>query len=190
MEIKSLKGLEKEMAALHDNWLGKREGPNFLSSYNQWGFEPGISGVSAPGSGRAPRTRPRSERRQSRQPTDTRRGNSRLKNTPAHGRRVTRPFQSGSRRGSIHRETPLGTKELVANAFPCPLAQRKYRATGRNQGSANTRHLICLHQAPPTPCCRRSAHHGRACLSPSRRAASPRPAPTPAGTAAPRLGVV
>lgn len=129
------------------------------------------------GSGRAPRTRHRSERRQSRQ-----RGPTAWKQPPeAHPgtrRQVTRSFQSVSRRGSILRETPLGTKDWWPVPFPCRLAQGKYRATGRNRGSANTRHLICLHPAPPTLCCRRTARPGRACLSPSRRAPPPPPTRT------------
>lgn len=39
----------------HNNWLGKEEGPNFVSSYNQWGLMPGGLKVSRVGAGRAGR---------------------------------------------------------------------------------------------------------------------------------------
>lgn len=50
---KEFKTTREKMAALHNNWLGEPEGPNFGSSYNQRCLRPRILGVSVPGSGRA-----------------------------------------------------------------------------------------------------------------------------------------
>lgn len=133
MEIKSLKGLEKKMAALHNNWLGKREGPNFLSSYNQWGFKPGISGLSAPGSGRAPRTRHRSERRQSSHPR-THSMETATWSTPRHtAGRLLACFRVCPGKAAFSERPLWGQRNRWPVPFPCRLAQGKYRATGRNR---------------------------------------------------------
>lgn len=37
----------------HGNWLGKEEGPSFMTSGNQWGLNPGVLNVSEHGWDRA-----------------------------------------------------------------------------------------------------------------------------------------
>lgn len=77
------------MAVLHNSWLGKREGPNFRSSYNSWGFKPGISGPAL-GELRGHGIALREGRADS---ADPRRGNSHLKHTPAHAGRLLARFR-------------------------------------------------------------------------------------------------
>ena len=60
-------------------WIGKRGGPNCLSSCNQWNLKPGVLKVSTFGSERAPRTLGLTfEKRQSKQPKDRQPVNSDL----------------------------------------------------------------------------------------------------------------
>ena len=51
-----------------------------------------------------------------------------------------------SQRDSIHRETPLGTKESAVT-IPSPDPQHKHRTTCRNEHHSHTYYLRCLNQA-------------------------------------------
>ena len=68
-----------------------------------------------------------------------------------------------SQRGSIHGETPLGTKILASTAL-----QHKHRATCGHRHSADAHYLTCLHQDIPLHThSTGTAHPSHTCLSPT-----------------------
>lgn len=94
------------------NWLGKGEGSNFMNSGNHLDLK---SRIGARGHCVTPGVKA------GKQHMDIQSGISDLKSAETHSGEVIFSFQSMSRRGSIHGEKPLGTKELAgAISLLCP----------------------------------------------------------------------